>query len=177
MKFLSSVMAASLVFASTASTVPVTYIMVCCHSHDKGTKFLANGEWDSKHDFEDYSFALDMMRKIKEAGIGVVGVDMTNPGQWDQYWPSYEKKLANVERAAGELGMQWFVFFGNPAAHTLKYWNDKAKFTWERYAQKPQYRRYGFGDDRPMATMFLPGKDVAGILQRAKPEEKNWIEK
>ena len=177
MKILSSVMAASLAFAATASTVPVTYIMVCCHSHDKGTKFLANGEWDSKHDYEDYSFALDMMRKIKEAGIGVVGVDMTNPGQWDQYWPSYEKKLANVERAAGELGMQWFVFFGNPAAHTLKYWNDKAKFTWERYAQKPQYRRYGFGDDRPMATIFLPGKDVAGILQRAKPEEKNWIEK
>ena len=30
---------------------------------DKGTKFLVNGAWDSRHDYRNYPFALDMMRK------------------------------------------------------------------------------------------------------------------
>ena len=46
--------------------VPVTYIMVCCHSMDRGTKFLINGEWDSKHDYKDYETALGLMRQNKQ---------------------------------------------------------------------------------------------------------------
>ena len=85
--------------------------------------------------------------------------------------------LQNVVRAAKELDMQYFLFLGNTCAHTMKYWNEKAKIVWEEFAQDPHYRRYGFGDDRPMMTIFLPGKDFAAHLKRSKPEEKNWLEK
>jgi len=165
------------VCAETNIPVPATYIMVCCHGADKGTKFLANGEWDAKHNYGDYDFALDQMRKIKAAGINVVGVDFTNPSQWDQFKAHHWPMLQNVVRAAKELDMQYFLFLGNTCAHTMKYWNEKARIVWEEFAQDPHYRRYGFGDDRPMMTIFLPGKDFAAHLKRSKPEEKNWLEK
>ena len=165
------------VCAETNIPVPATYIMVCCHGADKGTKFLANGEWDARHDYRDFGFALDQMRKIKEAGINVVGVDFTNPSQWDQFKAHHWPMLQNVVRAAKELDMQYFLFLGNTCAHTMKYWNEKAKIVWEEFAQDPHYRRYGFGDDRPMMTIFLPGKDFAAHWKRSKPEEKNWLEK
>ena len=163
--------------AEAVRPVPATYIMVCCHGADKGTKFLANGEWDDRHDYRDYAFALDQMRKIKEAGINVVGVDFTNPSQWDQFKAHHWPMLLNVVKAAKELDMQYFLFLGNTCAHTMKYWNEKAKVVWEEFAQDPHYRRYGFGDDRPMMTIFLPGKDFAAHLKRSRPEEKNWLEK
>ena len=145
------------VCAEATRPVPVTYIMVCCHEKDKGTKFLANGEWPEKRDYRNYPIALDTMRKIKDAGINVVGIDMTNPSQWDQFKHNFWPKLKNVVRAAGELDMEYFFFLGNTYAHTMKYWNEKAKITWEEFAKDdPHYRRYGFGDDRPMMTMFLP---------------------
>ena len=157
--------------------VPVAYVMVCCHSHDKGTKFLVDGKWTTHHDYRDYSFAVDQMRKIKEAGVNIVGIDFTNPAQFDKqkwlHWPM----LLNVVKAAKELDMQYFLFLGNTCAHGMKYWNEKAKLVYEEFAQDPHYRRYGFGDDRPMLTIFLPGKDFAAHLKRSKPEEKNWIEK
>ena len=165
------------VCAEMVRPVPATYIMVCCHAADKGTKFLANGEWDARHDYGDYVFALDQMRKIKESGINVVGVDFTNPSQWDQFKAHHWPMLQNVVRAAKELDMQYFLFLGNTCAHTMKYWNEKAKIVWEEFAQDPHYRRYGFGDDRPMMTIFLPGRDFAAHLKRSKPEEKNWLEK
>ena len=157
--------------------VPVTYIMVCCHDLDKGTKFLVDGVWDSKHNYRDYPFALDQMRKIKDAGIEVVGIDFTNPSMWDQFKRWHWPMLLNVVKAAKELDMQYFIFMGNTHAHTMKYWNDKAKIVWETFAQDPHYRRYGFGDDRPMMTIFLPGKDFATHLAQTPPAEKNWIEK
>ena len=117
----------------SGAPVPVTYIMVCCHGADKGTKFLANGEWDTKHDYRDYAFARDQMRKIKEAGINVVGVDFTNPSQWDQFKAHHWPMLENVAKAAAELDMQYFIFMGNTHAHTMKYWNEKAKIVWETF--------------------------------------------
>ena len=159
------------------SPVPVTYIMVCCHGADKGTVFLANGKWDSRHDYRDYGFARDMMRKIKESGINVVGVDFTNPSQWDQFKAHHWPMLENVVRAAAELDMQYFIFMGNTHAHTMKYWNDKAKIVWETFAQDKHYRRYGFGDDRPMLTIFLPGKDFKSHFDRTPDSEKCWLAK
>ena len=160
-----------------ACAVSATYIMVCCHAADRGTKFLANGKWDAKHDYRDYAFALDMMRKIKEAGINVVGVDFTNPAQWDVqrglHWPM----LLNVVKAAKELRMQYFIFMGNTRAHTMKYWNEKAKLVWEEFAQDSHYRRYGFGDDRPMLTIFLPGRDFARHLSETPVEDRCWLDK
>ena len=57
------------VCAEATRPVPVTYIMVCCHEKDKGTKFLANGEWPERRDYRNYPVARDTMRKIKEAGV------------------------------------------------------------------------------------------------------------
>ena len=159
------------------SPVPVTYIMVCCHFADKGTKFLAGGGWDSTHRYEDYPFAREMMLKIKESGVNVVGIDLTNPSQWDQFKAAFWPKLTNVVRAARELDMQYFMFLGNTHAHTMKYWNEKAKIVWEEFAQDRHYRKYGFGDSRPMMTIFLPGKDFAAHLKSSKPEEKDWLMK
>ena len=51
------------VCTETNRPVPATYIMVCCHGADKGTKFLANGEWDARHDYRDFDFALDYIVK------------------------------------------------------------------------------------------------------------------
>ena len=172
-------MAAALSNAAPAPSapVPVTYIMVCCHGADKGTKFLANGAWDSRHDYRNYPFALDMMRKIKEAGINVVGIDFTNAAQWDQQRDLHWPMLLNVVKAVKELDMQYFLFLGNTAYNTMKYWNSKAKIVWEEFAQDPHYRRYGFGDNRPMITIFLPGRHFAAHLAKTPPEEKNWIEK
>ena len=121
--------------------VPATYIKVCCHGADKGTKFLANGEWDARHDYRDFDFALEQMRKIKEAGINVVGVDFTNPSQWDQFKAHHWPMLQNVVRAAKELDMQYFLFLGNTCAHTMKYWNEKAKIVWEEFAQDQRFPR------------------------------------
>ena len=100
--------------------VPVTYIMVCCHGADKGTKFLANGEWDTKHDYRDYAFARDQMRKIKEAGINVVGVDFTNPSQWDQFKAHHWPMLENVAKAAAELDMQYHGQHARPHDEILE---------------------------------------------------------
>ena len=173
---LTLLLAAGFAAALQAAPVPATYVMVCCHSNDRGTKFLANGEWDSAHDYRDYAFALDMMRKIKEAGVRVVGVDFTNPPQWDvkgEFWPM----LLNVVKAAKELDMQYFLFLGNTYAHTIRYWNEKAKIVWEEFAQDPHYRRYGYGDDRPMMTIFLPGRDFAAHLAATPEEDRRWLDK
>lgn len=77
--FLFAIAGVSLSPAAPQKPVPVTYIMVCCHAVDKGTKFLARGGWDTKHDYRDYGFARDQMAKIKAAGIRVVGVDFSMP--------------------------------------------------------------------------------------------------
>ena len=129
------------VCTETNRPVPATYIMVCCHGADKGTKFLANGEWDARHDYRDFGFALEQMRKIKEAGINVVGVDFTNQSQWDQFKAHHWPMLQNVVRAAKELDMQYFLFLGNTCAHTMKYWNEKAKIVWEEFAQDQRFPR------------------------------------
>ena len=164
--------------SAASAPVPATYIMICCHVNDRGTTFLADGKWDSTHKYEDYAFARAMLLKIKEAGINVVGIDMTNPSQWDQFKHNFWPKLKNVVRAAGELDMEYFFFLGNTHAHTMKYWNEKAKITWEEFAKDdPHYRRYGFGDDRPMMTIFLPGRDFAAQLKNSKPEEHDWLDK
>lgn len=157
--------------------VPVTYIMVCCHSADQGTKFLTDDGWDSLHDYRNFDFALSMMRRIKEAGINIVGIDFTNPSQWDGLSDLHMPMLQNVVKAAKELDMQYFLFCGNTAAWTMKYWNEKAKWLWDNLAQEEHYRKYGFGDDRPMMTIFLPGKDFWAQYEQTPPEEKDYLAK
>ena len=157
--------------------VPVTYIMVCCHEKNKGTKFLVNGVWDAKCDYRSYDFALDVMKKIKATGINIVGIDFTNMAQWDQQRNRHWPMLLNVKKAAEELDMQWFLMLGNTRHEPMSYWNSKAKLVWEEFAQDPHYRKYGFGDDRPMMTIFRPGEDFWKQLEETKPEDKDWLMK
>ena len=51
---------------------------------------------DSLHDYRNYDFALSMMRRIKEAGINIVGIDFTNPSQWDGLSDLHMPMLQNV---------------------------------------------------------------------------------
>lgn len=158
--------------------VPVTYIMVCCHEMDKGTRFLVNGEWDSKHDYRDIETTRGLLTLIKEAGINVIGIDFTNPAQWDEYESTFTPMLNNVRKVTQELGMEYFLFLGNTAAWTMEYWNDKAKFIWENLvANDPNYRRYGFGDDRPMLTIFLPGEDFKRQWDASPDSSKDYLSK
>ena len=156
--------------------VPVTYVMVCCHSFDRGTRFLVGeDQWDSVHDYCNYDFTRSMLWRIRQSGIRVVGVDFTNPSQWDEFHDHHWPMLENIVRACHELDMQYFLFCGNTAAWTMKYWNEKARLVWENLAQDPAYRRYGFGDDRPMLTIFLPGKDFWAQWERTPQEEKEYL--
>ena len=161
--------------AEERTPVPVTYVMVCCHEKNKGTKFLVNDVWDERCDYRNFDFALDVMRKIKETGINVVGIDFTNMAQWDQQRSRHWPMLLNVKKAAEELDMQWFLMLGNTRHEPMSYWNSKAKLVWEEFAQNPHYRKYGFGDDRPMITIFRPGEDFAKQLAETKPEDKDWL--
>ena len=157
--------------------VPATYIMVCCHSMDRGTKFLVNGEWDSRHDYKDYQTALGLLKQIKDAGIKVVGIDFTNPAQWDGQKEDFFLMLDNVRRATKELSMEYFMFLGNTRAWTMSYWNEKARIVWETMVPDENYRRYGFGDDRPMMTIFLPGEEFKRHWDETPDSEKEWLAK
>ena len=59
----------------------------------------------------------------------------------------------------------------------MKYWNTVAGFIWEHYAQTPAYRRYGFGDDRPLLVSFLPGDTFWPLWDRTPGEEKDNLSK
>ena len=162
-------------------SVPVTHIMLCCRSENMGTKFLVNGEWNPDHDYRDISQVRSILQSIKDAGISIVCVDFTNPSQWNtgdvngepQLWSIFEPMLLNVEQVCQEKDMQFIMFIGNPAAWTMKYWNEKAGIIWDRWAQKPTYRRYGFGDRRPMLVVFFPGSDFQRMLDETPMDEKD----
>lgn len=168
-----------------ATPVPITHIMVCCRGYNSGTTFLVNGKWNPEHDYSDINQVRDIFQKIKDAGINVVSVDFTNPSQWNTgdvkgeplLWNTFEPMLLNVAQVCKEKDMQFLLFLGNSQAWTLKYWNRIAGIVWQRWAQTPQYRRYGFGDNRPMLIMFLPGEDFWKQYAASPTSEKDNLAK
>ena len=165
--------------------MPVCHLLICCRSANSGTTFLVNDEWNPAHDYRDIDQVRDILRKVKEAGIRVVSVDFTNPPEWEmgeggrihsgsgRGWTDFGKMLDNIATVCKETGLQYVIFIGNPVAHTMKYWNDVAGFIWDTYAQDPAYRRYGFGDDRPLLPVFLPGDTFWPLWERTPEEEKD----
>ena len=156
--------------------VPVCHLLVCCRGYNSGSTFLVQDNWNPAHDYRDIAQVRDILQKIKEAGINVVSIDFTNPSQWEA-WDEYGKMLDNIVTVCHEKEMEFLMFIGNPAAWTMKYWNGIAGKIWYEYAQDPSYRRYGFGDDRPLMVVFLPGESFWPLWENTPDEEKDNLKK
>jgi hypothetical protein len=133
---------------------PCCYVLICCRDNNKGMTFLVNGKWMEAHDYRDISQVNDILQKIKEAGIKTIIVDMSNDSQWTNLWTVFEPMLKNIQQACREKNMQFFLLIG--AAGEFSFWNEKAERIWNVWAKDPTYRRYGYGDDRPMLVVFQP---------------------
>lgn len=186
---------ASLILLSCSSgktdgPVPVCHLLICCRSANSGTTFLVQDQWNPAHDYKDIDQVRYILRKVKEAGIRVVSVDFTNPPEWEMgeggeihldgvqpAWSEFGVMLDNIVEVCHEEDMEFLIFIGNPAAWTMKYWNEVAGFVWEKYAQDPAYRRYGFGDDRPLMVVFLPGDTFWPLWENTPDEEKDNLAK
>ena len=172
--------------------VPVTGLLLCCRGTDRGP-FLVNGEWNPSHDYSDIDQVRSILSHIREAGINIVCIDMTNPSQWTHLWEIYEPMVGNVRKACAEMDMEYFIMIGAVVSDAvragkrmpdyikdighLEFWNQQAKYIWENWAGEEQYRTYGFGDDRKIINMFYPGIWVETLWNEAPDEHKTYLSK
>lgn len=174
--------------------IPMTHILVCCRkAGNEGTiKFKIGNQWITDHDYKNIEHAKSILSSIKAAGINDIIIDMSNPSQWESNpgsWPgcapnegafwetNYKSIISTVEKACTELDMKFIMLIGNPAKHTLSYWNGIAKRIWENWANKSIYRKYGFGDNRPMLIVFYMGEAFWKLYNAAPEKEKNYLSK
>ena len=178
---------------SQSFSVPMSHILICCRSSNEGViKFKVGDQWITDHSYKNIDHARAILSTIQEAGINDVIIDLTNPSQWESIpgsWPGCQPnegalweidtkdQIATIEQVCTELGMHFVMFIGNPAAHTLAYWNRVAKRIWENWANKEVYRKYGFGDDRPMLVVYYMGEDFWKMYDAAPSDEKNYLAK
>ena len=171
--------------------VPMTHILICCRSANEGViKFKVGDRWITGHDYANIDPARAILSTIKAAGIDDVIIDLTNPSQWETVpgsWPGCQPnenalweretkaQIETIETVCNELGMRFVMFIGNPAAHTLAYWNGIAKRIWDNWATKDVYRKYGFGDNRPMLVVFYMGEDFLNMYNAAPGDEKDYL--
>ena len=174
-----------------SESIPLTHILICCRSANEGViKFKVGDEWITDHDYKNKDHAKAILSTIKAAGINTVIIDLTNPSQWETepgswpgcspnenaLWPMHTKQqIETIEEVCNELDMQFAMFIGNPALHTIPYWNGIAKRIWDGWAQKDVYRKYGFGDDRPMLVVFYPGKDFKKLYDSTPDSDKDYL--
>ncbi len=138
-------------------------------------KFLVNGKWNPSHDYNDISQVDDVLQKIKSAGINVVIVDMTNDSQWNKYWDIYSPMVNNIQKVCIKKKMQFIIFIG--AAGSFSAWNEKAKRIWNTWAHDTSYRKYGFGDNKPMLIAFQPSDMYWTRYDKAPDSSKNYLSK
>lgn len=175
---------------SLAAPIPVTYLLICCHEMNNGTRFFVNGQWTPDHDYRNIEVTRSVLQKIKNAGINTVCVDFSNPSMWwdvpaynpdgslvNDYSSMFKPMLDNIVQVTQEKNMNFFILLGDPAAWTMKYWNQIAKIVWDDYAQLPNYLHYGYGDDRPLLIMFLYGTAVQSIFNSTPQSEKDYLTK
>ena len=167
---------------------PCCHILICCRSNNKGMKFYINGEWLEAHDYKDIKQVEGVLQHIKDAGINTVIIDMTNPSQWTRFWDEYEPMVDNVEQACRKMDMEFFIFIGAALPEQIKknnnieeddftFWNGIAEKIWNTWAKSTKYRKYGFGDDRPMLIVFQPS-DVYWDRYNAEADDKtNYLAK
>ena len=162
---------------------PVCHILICCRSNNQGMKFEVNGQWIEAHDYGDIEQVRGILTHIKDAGINTVCIDMTNPSQWTRFWDSYKPMVDHVAGICKEMGMEFFLFIGAALPEQIKknnninvddftFWNGIAEKIWNTWAQHPRYRKYGYGDMRPMLIVFQPA-DVYWDRYNAEPEDKS----
>lgn len=162
---------------------PVCHIMICCKACNNGVSFLVNGEWNGNHDYGDINQVRDILQKIKDTGIKTVIIDMTNPSQWTIFWNIFKPMVDNIQLVCREKEMQFFIFIGAQLSNEIKagcnipletdafeFWNGIAGIIWNTWAQDSVYRRYGFGDNRPMIVAFLPSESYWDQYN-GRPEE------
>lgn len=152
---------------------PCAHILICCRENNAGIKFLVNGKWIEHHNYKDVEQVSDILQKIKDAGIKTVIVDMTNESQWEQYWDEFEPMVDNIQQVCRQKELQFFLFIG--AAGDFAIWNEKAERIWKQWAQKPTYRRYGFGDDRPILLVFQPADMYWERYDKAPDSLKTYL--
>jgi len=169
---------------------PCSHIMICCRSFNDGAKFLVNNEWNLSHDYSDINQVRSILQKIKDAGINTVIIDMTNPSQWTIFKDSYELRVNNVQQVCNEKGMKFFIFIGAQLSNDIKtscnipletdafqFWNDMAAKIWNTWAQNPAYKKFGYGDDRPMILAFLPSQSYWGQYNVRSAAYKTYLSK
>jgi sialate O-acetylesterase len=173
---------------------PCAHIMICCKSCNLGVKFLVNDQWNADHNYSDIDTVRDILQKIKDAGITTVIIDMTNYHQWTGGWDNPEEdfkgKVDNVEQVCGEKGMKFFIHLGRNWSSTamaqlglpadsdyMEAWNLMAKRVWDLWAQKSTYKKYGYGDGRPILLTFGPAEDVWPEYNAAPNSYKTYFSK
>ena len=167
---------------------PVCHLLICCRNNNQGMKFEVNGQWLESHDYRDVDQVSGILQHIKDAGINTVIVDMTNPSQWTRFWDQFEPMVNNVAEVCKQKEMEFLIFIGAALPEQVKinnhievddftFWNGIAERIWNSWAQHPNYRRYGFGDDRPMIIAFQPS-DVYWERYWAAPlSQKSYLGK
>lgn len=155
--------------------IPCAHILICCRENNRGMTFLVNGKWNPAHDYSDISQVKDVLQKIKDAGINIVIIDMTNDSQWNKYWDIYRPMVDNIQQVCKKKKMQFIIFIG--AAGSFSDWNEKAKRIWNTWAKDSSYRRYGFGDDRPMLVAFQPSDMYWERYDKAPDSTKTYLSK
>ncbi len=157
------------------SGVPVTGLLICCRGTDRGP-YLVNGQWNSNHNYGDINQVRGILQNIKDAGINVVYIDMTNASMWADQSGKFLPMCENIRAVTKEKGMEYYVMIGVglilyrqdnpvPAGLTdLGWWNaNAAKYVWENWASKDShYRSYGFGDTRKMLGLYYSGESMFG---------------
>lgn len=151
---------------------PCTHLLVCCQHCNREVKILINGKWTEKHTYASLDACRDILQKIKDVGINTVIVDMTNRAQWlGAFEKFYRAKIDTIQQVCEEKDMQFFIhighswskggthFLGLPAETShFEAWGEIAQIIWDNWAQKPTYKKYGYGDDRPILNVFTSGK-------------------
>ena len=160
---------------SSKAGVPCAHILICCRENNRGIQFLVNGKWNPAHDYNDITQVDDVLQKIKSAGINIVIIDMTNDSQWNKYWDIYSPMVNNIQKVCKKKKMQFIIFIG--AAGSFSNWNEKAKRIWNTWAQDPSYRKYGFGDNRPMLVAFQPSDMYWERYNKAPDSSKTYLSK
>jgi hypothetical protein len=171
---------------------PVTGLLICCRGSNMGP-FLINGEWNQSHDYGDINQVRGILTNIKDAGINVVYIDMTNPSQWTRLWDEFKPMIENIRTVCAEKKMEYFIMIGAVMSDAvraepnmpewlktighLEFWNLQAKYIWENYAQDSHYRTYGYGDNRKIITMFYPGELVDTLWNGSPDEHKTYLSK
>ncbi len=169
---------------------PCCHIMPCCKGCNKGMTFLVNGEWNPAHDYGDINQVRDIFFKIKNAGINSVIVDMTNPSQWTYLWSQFQPIMNNIQQVCREKNMKFFILIGALLPQSVmvecniplntdayKFWNEQAGKIWNLWAQDTTYKKFGYGDNRPMVVAFLPSQSYWTDYNKRPDSLKTYLSK